>query len=155
MKLPHFPPIVGLFRPKWPIFSENSTFFSTFTGIIPDWMTAHFLYFGKTRTYKWEKGIWKKNCEKKNWDRCYLWGPQAIKSLFLMRGATLFSLAIRPFKNPNIPNFTNETGKHLKKGPWVQIAQKRHCEKLAKFKQRSPVETVFTYRISLYFAKRR
>ena len=65
LKFPHLAPFVGLFRPKWPIFSENSTFFSTSTEIIPDQMTGTFLYFGKTRTYEWEKRIGKKIGRKK------------------------------------------------------------------------------------------
>ena len=75
LKLPHFPPNMGLFRPKWPIFSKNSTFFSGSTEIIPDQMTATFLYFGKTRTYKWEKRIGKKIGRKKCGTMLFMGAP--------------------------------------------------------------------------------
>ena len=91
-------------------------------------------------------------------------GPR-LKITFFIRGATLFSLAISPFKNTKLPNFANKTRKPHKKGrefrlhknssddtkKWSPTAE--NWQILAKFELRSPAETVFTYRISLYFAK--
>ena len=55
-----------------------------------------------------------------------IYGGPRIKIAFFIRGATLFSFATPPFKNPKLPNFANKTGKRPKKGTWVQIAQKSH-----------------------------
>ena len=49
-----------------------------------------------------------------------------MKIALVMRGATLFSLAIPQFKNPKLSNFANKPEKHPKKGKLVQIAQKIH-----------------------------
>ena len=62
-KLPLFALFDGLLDQN-ASFSENSTFFITLTSMITDWMTIYFLYFGETRSYKWEKGIEVKICQK-------------------------------------------------------------------------------------------
>ena len=54
------------------------------------------------------------------------YGGPTVKIAFVMRGATLFSLAIPQFKNPKLSNFANKPEKHPKKGKLVQIAQKIH-----------------------------
>ena len=45
-----------------------------------------------------------------------IYGGPMLKIAFFVRGATFFSLAIPPFKNPKLPNFANKTGKYPKTG---------------------------------------
>ena len=120
-----------------------------------------FLYFVKTLSYKWEKGIGKKIC--KNGGRCYLWGPQAKNSRFHERGyqpylrlktqnyqTSLIKPEIIPKKGRKFKSYKKSSDDTKK---WSPTA--KNWPILAKFEQRSPAKTVFTYRISFYFAKRR
>ena len=61
----------------------------------------------------------KKESEKKSAKKMgndVIYGGPRLKIAFFIRGATLFSSAIPPFKSPKLSNFANKTGKHPKKG---------------------------------------